>query len=205
MAVSNLKHGLWGTDVYKIWSSIKQRCLNPKNTRWSAYGGRGVSICQEWIEDPVAFAEHMGPRPSPDHTVDRIDNDGHYEPGNVRWATRSEQQLKTRRNKPVMINGELLTRREIAQRTGLSSAMVLSRINSGATEREIMAPKHQGRSLTRKVEPSNKLRFMVGGREYSTEEIAAATGLKPNTIRYRASRGYTGERLLLPRQKSQKS
>lgn len=82
---------------YNSWRSAKQRVMNPNRPEWSYYGGRGIHMCQEWLDSFTAFFEHMGPRPGPKWSLDRIDNDGHYEPGNVRWATASQQA----RNRPT--------------------------------------------------------------------------------------------------------
>lgn len=76
---------------------MKKRCHNPANKDYVRYGGRGIVVCRRWREDYAAFAADVGPRPSKRHTLDRIDNDGNYEPGNVRWAT-PEQQWRNRRS-----------------------------------------------------------------------------------------------------------
>lgn len=78
------------TPEYMIWVAMRQRCLNPRMPAWHRYGGRGITICPAWGRFGQFLAD-MGPRPSSAHSLDRIDNDGHYEPGNCRWATWSEQ------------------------------------------------------------------------------------------------------------------
>lgn len=80
---------------------MKTRCLNPNNGRYHRYGGRGITICSEWRESFEAFFAHVGPRPSAGHTLDRINNDGNYEPGNVRWATPQQQAMNRSTNRPI--------------------------------------------------------------------------------------------------------
>lgn len=82
---------------YPCWSAMRQRCHNWRNVDYHNYGGRGITVCDRWFESFDAFLEDMGPRPSPKHSIERMDNDGNYEPGNCKWATASEQNSNQRR------------------------------------------------------------------------------------------------------------
>lgn len=90
------RHRQYKSPEYHAWFHMKARCLNPKNQRYAAYGERGISVCEQWMTFDNFLAD-MGCRPSPDHSLDRINNDGNYEPGNCRWATRSQQQRNKRK------------------------------------------------------------------------------------------------------------
>lgn len=87
------------TAEYKTWSNIITRCYNENSKTYKHYGKKGIQMCLEWRLSFTAFLRDMGPKPSPAHTIDRIDSRGHYEPGNCRWATRLEQA----RNKSTTI------------------------------------------------------------------------------------------------------
>ena len=92
---SRQKHGMWKTSEYEAWQGMIQRCKNPNNTGYEDYGGRGISVSEEFHDFQIWY-EHIGPKPNPEHTQDRINNDGNYESGNIRWATKTEQQNNRR-------------------------------------------------------------------------------------------------------------
>jgi len=89
-------HGDSNSVEWNIWRYMKDRCTNPKCTNWKNYGGRGIKVCNEWLNDYSAFLSHVGRRPSSEHSLDRINNDRNYEPGNVRWAMKWEQNSNRR-------------------------------------------------------------------------------------------------------------
>jgi hypothetical protein len=92
-------HGLYKHKLYKVWITIKQKCNNPKSSRYRWYGARGISVCPLWRDNFISFYEHVMALPnamSPGYSIDRIDNDGNYEPGNIRWATQSIQMTNSR-------------------------------------------------------------------------------------------------------------
>ena len=94
-----MKHGqcLNGkkTSEYRTWQQLRQRCENPNNKAYNNYGGRGIKVCTRW-QDFRNFFEDMGKKPGPKYSIDRIDNDGNYEPSNCRWATRHDQRINSR-------------------------------------------------------------------------------------------------------------
>ncbi len=91
-----VKHGLYQHELYRTWVGMWQRCTNPNSEDFPNWGGRGIEVCKKW-KDFAAFVKDVGPRPDASYSLDRINSDGNYKPGNVRWATASEQRLNQRR------------------------------------------------------------------------------------------------------------
>lgn len=98
-------HGQTKTALYKTWQEMLSRCGNPDNKSYTDYGGRGISVCDRWAASFLNFAQDMGARPGPAFTIDRKDNNGNYEPGNCRWATKVEQTRNRRNAVTVTLQG----------------------------------------------------------------------------------------------------
>lgn len=113
------KHRMSATAEYRIWRNLRQRCENPSDKDFNRYGGRGITVAPEWSSFEQFFAD-MGPRPSPAHSIDRINNDGHYSASNCKWATPNEQQNNTRRNLLIEHGGVIKTATEWARELGIN-------------------------------------------------------------------------------------
>jgi hypothetical protein len=121
------KHGLTREPEYMIWALAKDRCTNPNNRRFRDYGGRGITMAPEWIHDFPAFYAHVGPRPSAKHSIERIDTEKGYEPGNCKWATAGEQNRNTRRNVLIQRNNRTYVLCDLAKAVGLPPNRVVCR------------------------------------------------------------------------------
>ncbi len=115
------------TAEYKAWDGIKTRCRDQENQN---YGGRGIVVCERWLNSFESFLEDMGKRPSNLYSIDRIDNNGNYEPSNCRWATKSEQALNRRTNHLLTVDGATRTIHEWSIEYGIPHAALWQRVNS---------------------------------------------------------------------------
>lgn len=134
------KHGLKHTAIYKKWLAIKDRCFNSRNKRFHCYGGRGITVCEEWKNDFQAFYNYVSMLPhfgEKGYSLDRIDNNGNYEPNNVRWATETEQARNKSNTLYIEHNEERKTISEWSQITGIKYATLLHRYHLGLADKEI--------------------------------------------------------------------
>lgn len=133
---------------FKTWCQIRRRCLRPAHPAYPSYGGRGICICDRWLKGEggrsgyECFRLDMGARPSVNHSIDRIDNDGNYEPGNCRWAIKKLQARNRRSNRIVEVGGKEMSLAAACDLLGANYALVNNRIQNGWTfERALSEPK----------------------------------------------------------------
>lgn len=119
------------TKEYMAWDHMIRRCTCPSNKIYHRYGGRGIKVCKKWLKSYPAFLKDMGEAPSPQHSLDRIRNSGHYTPSNCRWATYKEQNRNRRDNVRLRFNGQLKTVAEWAEVLGMPRRIIYERRKRG--------------------------------------------------------------------------
>jgi hypothetical protein len=139
---------MWKSPEYRAWQKMKDRCLNPKNKYFHHYGGRGITVCARWLESFQNFYADMGPRPFAKHSIDRVNNNGNYEPGNCQWRSRRAQNNNRRTNIVIEFNGESHTQTEWSRITGVHERYICYRLNAGwSTEQALslnpVRPRHR--------------------------------------------------------------
>jgi lambda repressor-like predicted transcriptional regulator len=167
-----LTHGMTHSKTYSSWSGMKNRCLNKNNNRYHQYGGRGISICERWIDSFENFLEDMGECPD-SHSIGRIDNDGSYCKDNCRWET-AKQQSRNKTN-TVRVLGESAT--DIAERIGMARSTLTTRIKRGWNEDVAVNTPVEDKSLCLSVRARN-------------------LGLNSKSVDHRVRRGWSEERAL---------
>lgn len=126
------KHGLSRIRVYRIWEAMKQRCYNPKTSKYYLYGGRGIIVCNEWLNSFLAFYDWSVANGYSDNlTIDRINTNGNYEPQNCRWITNEEQQNNRRNNHIIMVNGKKMTLAQASRKLNIPQSTIWRYSNKG--------------------------------------------------------------------------
>lgn len=132
-------HGCTKTRLFKIWSSMRERCYRTKHKYFKDYGGRGITVCDEWKTSFLAFKEWAEANGYADHlTLDRKDGNGNYTPENCRWATMKEQQNNKRSNHLVELNGVSHTITEWSEILGIKKTTIRERLKCGWTDEEAL-------------------------------------------------------------------
>jgi hypothetical protein len=176
--------------VYNTWLRMKDRCLNKAHTNYARYGGRGITICKQWLDSFDAFYAYIGPKPSPEHSIGRIDNDGNYEPGNVEWQTTKQQNSNYSRNRFLTYCGVTMTITQWADRLGIHHVSLRDRIRRGLAGEELFRPRVQD-------EYFNARWITWQGKTQMLKDWAAELGISAHTIRNRLDlKGWTVEKAL---------
>ena len=151
----SFKHGLTvgyrPKSIYMTWQGMLDRCYNPNSEHYNSYGGRGISVCDRWFNDAGAFAEDMGEKPSKNHSIDRIDVNGNYEPSNCRWLDKRGQSLNRRTNVLVTINGETHPLKIWCERLGANYGTARSRRDRGLPQDQWFEPARPRTEITREA------------------------------------------------------
>lgn len=194
MSRYNRTHGMTGTKEYMCWINIKHRCLNPKSPVYSDYGGRGIKICPEWQHNFAAFYAHIGKAPDPRSQIDRINNEGNYEPGNVRWATAKQNRRNTRHTRLVTYKGKTASLTEICEDANIPFNRVYSRLSGGRTLEESLTMPYHPPPLRRPRGPILYIEYK--GEKFSLSQISLYRGWHRDTIAQRLRRGWDKDRAL---------
>ena len=147
-ATRQTTHGQGGTTTYKTWAHMLDRCRNPNSKKWSRYGGRGIQVCERWLLFEN-FVADMGAKPT-GTTLDRIDNNGNYEPHNCRWATQKTQQNNRSTNHVLVAFGKAMNISQWATFLGKNRDTIRRRLDKGwALEKVLSSEKYTRRSSGR--------------------------------------------------------
>lgn len=191
------KHGAAGsgenrTSEYKTWAGIKNRCSNSNDKSFKNYGGRGIKVCDRWLESFENFLADMGPKPSPAHSIDRIDVDGNYEPSNCRWATRAEQSRNKRNLRMITYQDKTQCLADWAEEFGIAYSALLWRLDTGwSVEQALTTPTDKPPEVT-----ANRQVVSHNGRSQTLEDWAKELGVEVYTIVKRLDAGWPVEKAL---------
>lgn len=180
LAARSTKHGGSRSAEYSTWCGMLNRCRNANGEDFHHYGGRGITVCDRWT-DFANFMADMGPKPTPKHSIERSDVDGHYEPGNCRWATQHEQVRNLRKNIRIPGNPELLL--DSARAKGMNQGTLYSRVGKLGWSREEAA--------STPVKKLKRVSVSVGDKVMSLHAAAKLHGILPGTVYGRVAAGWS--------------
>ena len=170
--------------LYSVWRSMLGRCYNRNVKQYKDYGGRGIKVCASWKRSFNRFVKDMGPRPTPQHTLDRKNNDGNYERSNCQWATRKEQQRNQTVTRRVIIEGIEYVAADLADIAEIKTDYIIDRVKRGLSYEEVISKGRKfnldGLKLGAKVSASkrNKKRRCKRGHLYTLENTRIETNGK---------------------------
>lgn len=142
----------WKSRTYRCWANMRNRCTNSKCKTFSCYGGRGITVCERWLNSFECFLDDMGEQPT-GMTIERIDNNGNYEPGNCRWATRYEQANNQRTNVILEFQGKRQTLSEWAKELGRKKSAIAARLRRGWSACDALTKPMEGKFRARTSNP----------------------------------------------------
>ena len=172
LSAARTSHGMTKTPTYETWTAMVIRCTSPGSVNYPRYGGAGITVCDRWRNSFENFLADMGERPSALYSLDRINNDGNYEPGNCRWATSKQQGNNRHSNRLITYLGQTKTLAEWCVELGVKRSAVFNRLQKGMRPEE---------AFTKPVVQINK-KHSFAGSEKTVTEIAAETGLNYRTL-----------------------
>ena len=148
-------HKQTDTPEYSTWTAMKSRCYTKSNAGYPYYGGRGITVCERWLHSFPNFLVDMGHKPTPNHSLDRIDSNGDYCPENCRWALQETQDNNRRSNRFITFNDKTQTVAQWAKEVGLTRTALLSRLAWGwPIEDALTWPAERGRTNPHNIKPS---------------------------------------------------
>lgn len=180
----NWTHGLTGTRTHGIWAGMIQRCANPKRQSFKHYGGRGIAVCERWL-DFMNFLADMGECP-PGHSIERKDNDLGYSPGNCHWLLLEKQSQNKRNNIYVEVEGEAVCVEEAGRRLGIKGSTVRYRLMKAVNKRDLGAP----------ALPGNTKLITFNGETLSMKDWAKRLNIGRAALSMRFKYGWSLERAL---------
>lgn len=184
------KHGQSGSKEYWVWSGMIQRCTNKNHDAYYRYGGRGITVCERWASSFENFIKDLGHRPSDNHTLERIENDKGYMPGNVKWATKLDQGKNKCNNRLITVNGKTQHLNQWARDLGIDRTILKDRVHRKWSDEETILIPVGARRKGKRLITANGETKPIG-------EWAKDLGIKRNILSSRVHYGWSDEEIIL--------